>query len=145
VGGGFLDIITDSYGSAQAVNFVGQVAGYYWTLEAISRAFLWEGGKRKDLTYLPSAAYGINRAGQVVGTATKGKQFAFLWDPALGLMNLNDLVIPPQPGWVLITAYGINANMQIIGTGTYQGISHSFLLDRVGTCVAECIAPLLLQ
>jgi hypothetical protein len=81
----------------------------------------------------------------VVGYAdNNGKQFAFLWDPTLGLMDLNDLLIPSQPDWVLYTANGINGNMRIIGQGTYQGESHAFLLNRVGTSATEAVNFLLL-
>jgi len=145
VDGGFIDLTAPRTGYARAVNFAGQVVGTYSPTQFTSRAFLWEGGKIKDLTYLQSTAYGINRAGQVVGNAKEYDQFAFLWDPNFGLMNLNGLIIPPQPDWVLVNARGINANMQIIGMGTYQGVTHAFLLDRVGTTVAEIVGLLLLQ
>ena len=132
-----------------AVNYSGQVVGNYTkSSTGASLAFLWQGGASKNLTSLSSAANDINRAGQVVGWAKKSggsPQFAFLWDPALGLLNLNELLIPPQPGWNLTEAVGINGNMQIIGTGTYQGETHGFLLNRVGSCASESVNLLLLE
>jgi probable HAF family extracellular repeat protein len=120
------------------------VVGYYDN--GFSRAFLWQGGKSKALTALQSQAYSINRAGQVVGYAyMNGKYFAFLWDPALGLMNLNDLLIPSQPDWNLTKAMGINGKKQIVGQGTYKGVNHSFLLNQVGASATEMVNFLLLM
>jgi probable HAF family extracellular repeat protein len=148
VGAGFLDL-SSGLGAAYGVNGSGQVVGWYYPPGvSSSRAFIWQAGKIMDLTKLESGANGINTAGQVVGWANSlygGNQFGFLWDPALGLMDLNELVIPSQPDWVLSTAYGINSNMQIIGYGKYQGADHGFLLDRVGTCASETVSLLLLQ
>jgi uncharacterized membrane protein len=142
VGGGFLDLLPGtSYSTAFAVNLSGQAVGYYrQTASSAILAFLWEGGKNKALSLLQGGAGAINFLGQVVGSAYSaygGKQFAFLWDPDLSLMNLNDLVIPPQPDWNLTVATGINRGMQIIGTGTYQGVPHAFLLNRMGNTIAE--------
>jgi len=150
VGGGFIDLIPDgSAGSgklseARAVNGSGQIVGGYSPAGSLC-AFIWQAGKIQNLTKLISCANGINGAGQVVGIADRSSLFAFLWEPDLGLMDLNELLITPQPDWVLTTAYDINRNMQIIGKGKYQGVDHGFLLDRVGTCANEAVNVLLLD
>lgn len=141
---------------AYAINDSVQVVGYCFNPSTNAyQACLWQNGAVQALApptdigpVTGSIAYGINNEGQVVGTAKKfvstDTWFAFLWNPALGLMNLNDLLIPSQPDWNLTEASGINGNMQIIGTGEYQGINHGFLLDRVGTSATEAVNFLLL-
>src|SRR5262245_1161995 len=78
-------------------------------------------------------AYGVNNAGQVVGSlwSIKGP-YAFLWQSGK-LTNLNNL-IPKNSGWNLIEADRINEpdsthpNGSIVGIGTYtDGNYHMFL------------------
>jgi probable HAF family extracellular repeat protein len=73
-----------------------------------------------------SAAYGVNRFGQVVGWAqnNSGASRAFLYIPGGGgtMIDLNTL-LPSGSGWVLIGARSINDAGVIVGTGTYNGHS----------------------
>jgi hypothetical protein len=43
------------------------------------------------------------------------------------MLDLNGL-IPPNSGWSLTAAYGINDRRQITGEGTFNGQTHGFLL-----------------
>jgi probable HAF family extracellular repeat protein len=73
---------------------------------------------------------GINRWGQIVGWMdffASGDPRAFLYTPASGFLDLNSL-LPPNSGWKLWEALGINDAGQIVGTGTYLSQPASFLL-----------------
>lgn len=119
------------------------------------RAVLWTPtGEISDLGTLPgdtlSAASGINVAGQVIGASGKtlvgqgwggngGSGFGgdggsvavigrpFIWSASTGMQDLNTL-IGAGSGWVLNSVSGINASGQIVGSGTWKGQSHGFLL-----------------
>ena len=77
---------------AYAINDSGSIVGYSWSDdEETPRAFLYTGGVLLDLNSLIPAdcgwqllnAYGINNAGQIVGTGLyDGQSSAFLLDPA---------------------------------------------------------------
>src|SRR5262249_52696313 len=73
---------------------------------------------------------GINNAGQVVGSSGMAGAMAthaFLYRDG-ALTDLNDL-IPPDAGWVLSDASGINDAGQIVGYGSHNGFcNHAFLL-----------------
>jgi probable HAF family extracellular repeat protein len=78
-----------------------------------------------------SWAYAINDAGQIVGHSGSGPQCcwrdrAVIWTGSV-IADLNDL-IPPDSGWVLTMATGINDAGQIVGQGTIGGQTHAFLL-----------------
>ena len=145
MGGGFLLLPCPdpAYSPAIAVNYSGQVVGSYMTTTGFPGAFSGKGEEQKSHPPQSRPAVSTGRARWWVGQQNAATRFAFLWDPNLGLLNLNELLIPPQPGWNLAEAIGINGNMQIIGTGTYQGVDHAFLLDRVGTRVTEMVNLLL--
>jgi probable HAF family extracellular repeat protein len=114
---------------ANGINDFGQVIGWSHTAAGTQHAFLWPvSGRMQDLGTLSgsttSIASGINNATQVVGTSGG---HAFLWSVSRGMIDLNTL-LPPGSGWVLTNASGINANGQIVGTGTINGQTHGFLL-----------------
>lgn len=75
----------------------------------------------------------INSNGWVVGDyypPSTGREEPFIWDPIAHVFNdVNDLVDhAAYPGWVLISANGINDSGQICGDGNLNGVDHSFLL-----------------
>jgi uncharacterized protein (TIGR03437 family) len=74
-----------------------------------------------------SYAYAANSRGQVVGT----NGHAVLWQSG-AMLDLNKL-LPPDSGWVLKTATGINDEGQIIGNGSFYGFPQGFLLRRVAS------------
>jgi probable HAF family extracellular repeat protein len=117
--------------SAQAVNEKHQAVGYADDGDGGSRAVLFSDGHVRDLGSLgdePGNALSINDAGQIVGSSAvaEGKLRAFLWEKG-HLYNLNQL-IAQESGWLLLTAYRVNAKGQILAYGFYQGHTHACLL-----------------
>lgn len=99
---------------AEDINENGQVVGSSPTVDGDVHAFLWEDGQMQDLGALGSSssfAFGINNAGQVVGTARLGfglpPQRAFLWDGGT-MHDLNQLVLDLPTGVNLEHAHAIN-------------------------------------
>ena len=76
-----------------------------------------------------STGIGINDGSQVTGASSVAGNIvhAFLWDPATGMLDLNDL-IPSELGWTLGIGRGINDVGQITGSGIIDGQIHAFLL-----------------
>src|ERR1043166_351836 len=100
------------------------------------RAVVCSSGALKDLGTLggvTSSASAINSAGQIVGYATDANEVAnaFLYDGS-NMVNLINF-IPPNSGWTNLTsAYAINDQGQIAGTGFLaDGEYHAFLLSPV--------------
>lgn len=115
---------------ALATNESGTVVGLANGLHAC----VWEKGTYRQLSDGWTRAWGINRAGQVVGLShedeskyrDEGSGHAVLWEGD-SEYALNDL-IPSGSGWVLSEAHGINDRGQIVGFGKYNGQHHAFLL-----------------
>jgi probable HAF family extracellular repeat protein len=119
-------------GGARAVNSAGQVVG-----QADGRAFRWTAGiGKEDLGALPggsrSAAYAINNAGVVVGTAWVGAEYvsqrAIVYTNGSGLVDLNSLLAPTAQGWGLAEARGINNVGDVVGWGYRNGERRAFAL-----------------
>jgi probable HAF family extracellular repeat protein len=113
---------------AYAINNLGQVVGY-----SEHGAFLYADGVRLDLGTLggsSSQATALNDLGQVVGFSTTASEpntnHAFLFSNGV-MVDLNTL-IPPNSGWELRGAFGINDSGQIVGDGIINGQTHGFLL-----------------
>jgi probable HAF family extracellular repeat protein len=127
-----------NFSDTAAINDASQIAGtarVNWPSPA--RAFLWQGGAMVDLGTFAGSTYssttGINGFGQVVGEATTeggydvGHLHAVLWRDGL-MIDLNT-AIPPDSGWVLFAARGINDAGQISGWGVHDGEIRGFLLS----------------
>jgi probable HAF family extracellular repeat protein len=123
-----------------AINDGGQIAGVSFSSSAgIYHGFLYRDGVMTDLGTLAgnsSWAFALNNQGQVVGRSTYDdlgdtNSHAFLY--ADGQMtDLNDL-IPPDSGWSLQEARGINSSGQIVGSGVNPDHHfHAFLLTPDG-------------
>lgn len=95
-----------------------RVAGIAWDPDLTERAFYWQAGQMYDLGTLRSdgttgysEAYGINRRGQVAGTAsTDTSRHAFRWASDTGMVDLGTLV--PK---------GYSFGLAINGAGTVVG------------------------
>jgi probable HAF family extracellular repeat protein len=88
----------------------------------------------EDLGTLPgdasSYASALNVFDIVVGTSTSSDlevNRAFVWTKRTGMIDLNTL-LPPDSGWTLTNATGINIFGQIVGNGTINGQTNAFLL-----------------
>ncbi|MGA3347655.1 MAG: hypothetical protein ABSC33_01465 [Candidatus Sulfotelmatobacter sp.] len=118
-------------GQANAINFFGDVVGF----NGENHAFLWNRGTgMEDLGTLPgdasSYASALNVFDIVVGTSTSSDlevNRAFVWTKRTGMIDLNTL-LPPDSGWTLTNATGINIFGQIVGNGTINGQTNAFLL-----------------
>jgi len=129
-------------GSANAINDSGViVGGMYVQNKTLLHAFVRIDGVIHDLGTLPagpngakSSADAINSSGQIVGysqTLANGavSNHAFVYSDGT-MLDLNNL-LEDAPGWTLISASGINDAGQIIGLGTYNGVTHGYLLTPV--------------
>jgi probable HAF family extracellular repeat protein len=116
---------------ANAINGFEKIAGTSALASGARHAFLYDSGTMIDLRTLGgtnSEALDINEAGHVVGvsdTAT-GQQHAFLYRDG-AMVDLNTL-LPSGSGWVLQRANGISTAGQIVGVGTFNGVSRGFVL-----------------
>jgi hypothetical protein len=117
-----------------------------------SQAAYWDGKLKvlpMDITSSYGSALGVNNRGDIVGVETgyphgnSNKQEAVFWKDGVRY-DLN-LCIPPNSGWHLTKAVGINDIGEIVGEGEYQGTKVSFLLlpapsaqpEAVGTATAS--------
>lgn len=115
---------------AYAINASGKIAGIAVSPSGgQSAAFLWtQTHGMRILNAGPlSNAIGINAVGEIVGSVGNKPANAFLWTDSGAGQNLNGL-IPPNSGWVLNQAWGINRLGQIAAVGTIGGQTHAALL-----------------
>lgn len=117
-----------------ALNNAGTVVGSaYLAGNTITHAYKYSGGTMTDIGVLNpgdiSEAHAINSSGMIVGLSGQFGTNAFVYDGTT-MFNLNGLLDPAAvlAGWNLQNAVGINDSGQIIGQGSLNGISHSFLL-----------------
>jgi probable HAF family extracellular repeat protein len=117
--------ITAAPSGATALNNSAQVTGFYYdSTFGANRAFLWNNGTSTEFGTLGGAAsfgYGINGAGQVVGTSDASSsggnsQSAFIWLNGKFTSNLN--------AGVYSVAYGINSAGDVVG---YQVGTDSYI------------------
>ncbi len=116
------------YSIAWSINDQGQVAGSADLTDGDGRAFRWtRSGGMQDLGTLAgttwSAAFAINRSGQVTGEAGgNGVEYAFRWTPSGGMQNLG-----APPGGSDAQPYAINDLGQVVGAVTLaDGATHAF-------------------
>ncbi|HWB98355.1 MAG TPA: DUF3466 family protein [Bryobacteraceae bacterium] len=117
---------------AMGVNDSGEIVGDASTAAGYLHAFADSNGTLTDLGTLggtSSYAYSVNDQGLVVGysTTADGATHAFLYQNG-EMVDLNSL-LPEGSGWVLVQAYGINDQEQIVGTGLWNGQQEAFRLD----------------
>ncbi len=128
--------------AASSINNTGAVVGTdgssgFW------HAALWQNGTKTDLSTLPgkdsSDAFDINDAGTVIGYSyifapndpinQNQNPRAFVWRNGT-MTDLNNL-LPANSGWELTSAWGINNNGQIVGSGQFNGQQRAYLLTPV--------------
>jgi len=121
-----LGTLGGAFGSrAYQINASGQVVGEASTLSSGTHAFRYTDGiGMLDLDPLHarnSVAMNINDGGDVVGYFDAGgPSHAFRYTANDGMVDLNSFV-DQNAGWTLNAAYGINAQGQIVGVGTFNG------------------------
>jgi probable HAF family extracellular repeat protein len=125
---------------AYGINNTGQVAGYSYTAEGFSHAFITgpEGVGMRDLGTLggnESHASGINNAGQVVGWSgiPEGYYHAFITGPdGVGMTDLGTL------GGKYSYASAINDVGQVVGwSSTATGEEHAFITGPNGVGMTD--------
>ncbi|HVT93796.1 MAG TPA: DUF3466 family protein [Bryobacteraceae bacterium] len=141
---------------AMDINDSGQIVGDASTSSGYLHAFSTTGGAMQDLGTLggtSSFAYGVNNSGLVVGysTTSDGGTHAFLYENG-EMVDLNSL-LPDGSGWVLLQAYGINDQNQIVGTGLWNGEERAFRVNldtgspvpEPGVCILVACGGVLLS
>ncbi len=127
------------YSIAYAVNDAGIIVGMAEGSDGLRHAAQWVGNKVVDLGVYPGEhtdAKAINNSNQVVGeTWGIGLTRAFLSHDGQ-IVDLNDQ-IPPDTGWDLRSATGINDDGQIAGYGALGGFFHSYLLTPVAATLTD--------
>jgi probable HAF family extracellular repeat protein len=129
---------------ATSVNDLGQAAGSAALASGYQHAVIYSQGQTLDLGSLGGAnsyAYSINDSGVAVGytdVSGSGDTHAFVYQSGV-MIDLNSL-IPPDSGWELLAAYGINSSGEIVGSGRYLGHGAMFRLDAAPGITAT--APL---
>jgi probable HAF family extracellular repeat protein len=120
--------------SALALNDSDHLTGYLTTVDYFDHAFHYVNGAMTDLGTLGGHygyGLGINNGNMIVGGSfVDGKDsvyHAFVY--ADGRMtDLNTVLDVTGAGWMLVEARAINDQGQIVGTATFQGNTHMFLL-----------------
>jgi probable HAF family extracellular repeat protein len=125
-----------TFAEGNAISNNGHVSGWSLTKNAGSHAFFYDGAMH-DIGTLGgsnSFAFGINDSDMIVGISnndpSNDNDLPFLYTPASGMMDLNDL-IDPQSDWEITDAEAINDAGQIAGTGVIDGEAHAILLTPV--------------
>jgi probable HAF family extracellular repeat protein len=128
------------YSQANAINANGDIVGDSRLSSGNTHATLWQGGNVFDLGVFSvnntSSANGVSKDTWIVGWAAinSGTYRAFLRVPnpnCSDLRDLNNLLDSSGAGWILMNAFGINDNHQIVGWGyfTYGAPgAHAFVL-----------------
>lgn len=117
---------------ATAISSNGEIAGTDGN-KAENWAVTWQNGVMSRLPQVPGAPVlfvnGVNSSGVVTGIISEFGGFATHAAAWIGgkAIDLNTL-LPANSGWVLSEANGINDSGQIIGIGTYHGVSTPFEL-----------------
>ena len=112
----------DQSSQALAINDGDAVAGISVAANGLTHAVVWIQGSATNLGLLPggdhSQSYGINHAGQVVGSSGSiDGLHGFIWTAAGGMQDLNSLV-PAGSNLLISAAVAINDAGQILAIGS---------------------------
>ncbi len=80
---------------------------------------------------LSSIALRINEKGWAVGSSSISSFYHATLHDGSSLIDLNSVLDSSGVGWVLTVANDINDHDQIVGYGTYNGVTRAFRLDLV--------------
>ncbi|MBA0084146.1 MAG: Ig-like domain repeat protein, partial [Acidobacteria bacterium Pan2503] len=148
--------IPGNYAEANGINDSSVVVGYLQPGLASNspiRAFSWQGGTLNDLGAVGSdtnsGAWGINTKGDIVGISATNSN-AILVGPGGGgraflrtngtMYDLTSL-LAPGTSWNLDTAFAINDNGQIVGTGRAPDqMEHGYLLTPIAASTTTALA-----
>lgn len=120
---------------AESINKYGKIVGWSDTSSEPKHAVLWQNRQISDLGTIDgnaTLATDINNRGTVVGYSFTVNNYneipvhAFVWKN--GIMRDLNTLLPANSGWELNTAYGINNQGQIVGSGQKNGQTRAFLL-----------------
>lgn len=117
------------FGTAEAINSNGQIAGWSQLKNGESHAFIWDANSgMKDLGTLGgknSFASSLNDKGQVVGYSENSSGFrqAFIWNSDIGM---SEIALPQAER---SEASAINNRGQVVGFYTIENHEHAFIWD----------------
>lgn len=118
---------------AEDINNHGQVTGFGYTSNGSARVFVWDAAQGMQVlpnptndSFVANLGWGINDAGQVVGSAVTPSLGAFRWDPTNGYAFAGDL-----PGnQTNSKGLGINSSGTIVGDSSATTGTRAFRWDQ---------------
>jgi probable HAF family extracellular repeat protein len=130
-------------GFSPGLNNAGSIVGYAYNSDfSETRAVFWASSASPAVIlsttdeFSNGTAEGISDKGQIVGEAFNidfSDLHAFMWPSATSQgIDLNTL-LPPDLGWELVVARGINNLGEIVGAGFLNGMLHAYALIPVRT------------
>ncbi|HZD93181.1 MAG TPA: hypothetical protein VE133_02945, partial [Candidatus Sulfotelmatobacter sp.] len=138
--------LSSGFAVAPALNNAGSMVGYAYNADfSETRAVFWANSSSPAVIlsttgeFINGTAEGISDKGQIVGTAYNSDfsdLHAFMWPSSTTEgIDLNTL-IPPDSGWELVIARGINNRGEITGGGFFNGTLHAYALIPVRSALA---------
>ncbi|HZW06256.1 MAG TPA: GC-type dockerin domain-anchored protein [Phycisphaerales bacterium] len=122
-------------GAATSNNNAGVAVGYSPATSSFRHAFRWS-GSMQDVhpavlgATAESFAWDINNAGLIVGQfhgpSTGSGGHAFIYNPSNGIWRNLNTWLPPNSGWVLLSATGISDGNCVVGRGLHNGQPEGF-------------------
>jgi probable HAF family extracellular repeat protein len=136
-----LGTLGGNFSWARAINNRGEIVGFADPGNGTVHAFLYSSGKMMDLGtfgFTGSDARAINDHGQIVGTVRQGNgdTLAALFFRGQGILQLNGS-LPPDSGWNLLNAFGINDNGVIVGNGYHNGELRAYSLTLANDLASQ--------
>lgn len=141
----------NTFTQAFGINNAGDIVGYSTGTDGLFHAFLYNHGAMQDLGTFNgtnTVALAINNAGQVIGEqidslGISASAPSFLYQNGV-MRDLSTLITSGGAGWSGLTVTGINDSGEIVGNGTYNGVTQGFLLvpGGVPSPILTSLSPL---